>query len=129
MPDDKLENLTRRERQIMDIVYKFGTVTSDEVLKNMSNPPTIHAIRRFMKILEEKGYLKHKWEGPKHVYYPTVSRAKARKSAIDHLKDTFFDGSASQAMTALFDQSKSELSDDDLDAFSRLIEQAKKRED
>ncbi len=128
MKTDKLQNLTRRERQIMDIVYKYSEVTSDLVLEKMPNPPTIHAIRRFMKILEEKGFLKHKWRGPKHVYYPTLARNKAREAAIEHLKDIFFSGSAAQAMTALFDQSQSELTEEDLDVFSLLIDKARERE-
>ena len=127
MKIDKLQNLTRRERQIMDIVYKYGEVSSNQVLKNMQNPPTIHAIRRFMKILEEKGYLRHKWEGPKHVYYPTLNRKKATEAAIKHLKDTFFSGSTAHAMTALFNHSGSELTDEELEAFSLLIENAGKR--
>jgi predicted transcriptional regulator len=111
----------------MDIVYKYGEVTSQQVLKNMTDPPTIHAIRRFMKILEEKGYLRHKWEGPKHVYFPILNRKKASEAAIDHLKDTFFNGSVAHAMTALFKHSESELSDEELEAFSMLIENARKR--
>lgn len=129
MSEDKLQNLSRRERQIMDIVYRFGKVTSDQVLKHLPDPPTIHAVRRFMKILEEKGYLKHKWDGPKHVYSPTFDRKQAGEVAIEHLKRTFFNGSAAQAMTALFKHSESELSEEDLEAFSHLINKARKREE
>ena len=126
MDDNKLRNLSRRERQIMDAVYSFEEATVAEIREQMPDPPTINAVRRMISILEEKGYLKHRWQGPRHVYYPVIDKDRARESAIEHLKQTFFEGSATQAMATLLDYSKSELSRDELDTLAALIEQAKK---
>ena len=118
--------LSRRERQIMDILYRLGQGTAAEVLENMSDPPSYSAVRAMLRVLEEKGHLKHEQQGPRYVYLPTMPRDDAQASALRHLLNTFFDNSAEQAVAALLDISKSNLSQDELSRLSSLIEQARK---
>ena len=120
------KNLSRRERQIMDIIYQFGQATAAEVLENLPDPPGYSAVRAMLKILEDKGHLRHKQQGPRYVFLPKVSREKAKRSAVKHLLQTFFDGSAASAVATLLDVSRSDLSNADLDRLNRLISQAKK---
>ena len=120
------KNLSRRERQIMDIIYQFGQATAAEVLDNLPDPPSYSAVRAMLKILEDKGHLRHKQQGPRYVFLPKVSREKAKRSAVKHLLQTFFDGSAASAVATLLDVSRSDLSNADLDRLNRLISQAKK---
>jgi predicted transcriptional regulator len=119
------DDLSRRERQIMDIIYRMGNATAAEVLENLPDPPSYSAVRALLKVLELKGHLKHRQDGPRYVFSATLSREKAKRSALNHLLQTFFDGSAEQAVATLLDVSKSELSDADLDRLKRLIEQTK----
>ncbi|MFH1942788.1 MAG: BlaI/MecI/CopY family transcriptional regulator [bacterium] len=119
------EILSRRERQIMDIIYQKGSATAAEVLENLPDPPSYSAIRALLKVLEVKGHIKHRQQGARYVYSPSVSREKAKRTAIQHLLNTFFEGSAASAVTALLDVSRSELSDEDLDRLTTLINQAK----
>ena len=125
MPNSQ-KNLSRRERQIMDIIYQFGQATAAEVLDNLPDPPGYSAVRAMLKILEDKGHLRHKQQGPRYVFLPKVSREKAKRSAVKHLLQTFFDGSAASAVATLLDVSRSDLSNADLDRLNRLISQAKK---
>jgi len=118
--------LSRRERQIMDIIYQSGSATAAEVMENLPDPPSYSAVRALLKVLELKGHLKHRQDGPRYVYSPKLSREKAKRSALRHLIQTFFDGSAEQAVATLIDVSKSDLNDDDLDRLKKLIEQTKK---
>lgn len=120
------ENLSRRERQIMDIIYQKESATAAEVLELMPDPPSYSAVRAMLRILEEKGHLKHKQDGPRYVFMPKLSREKAKRSAIKHLLQTFFNGSTESAVAALLDVSKSELSEEHLDRLSELIEQTRK---
>ncbi len=120
------KNLSRRERQIMDIIYQFGQATAAEVLENLPDPPSYSAVRAMLKILEDKGHLRHKQQGPRYVFLPKVSREKAKRSAVKHLLQTFFDGSAESAVATLLDVSRSDLSNADLDRLNSLISQAKK---
>ncbi len=120
------KNLSRRERQIMDIIYQRGQATAAEVLENLPDPPSYSAVRAMLKILEDKGHLRHKQQGPRYVFLPKVSREKAKRSAVKHLLQTFFDGSAESAVATLLDGSRSDLSNADLDRLNRLISQAKK---
>jgi len=120
------KNLSRRERQIMDIIYQFGQATAAEVLENLPDPPSYSAVRAMLKILEDKGHLRHKQQGPRYVFLPKVSREKAKRSAVQHLLQTFFDGSAESAVATLLDVSRSDLSNADLDRLNSLISQAKK---
>ena len=119
-------SLSRRERQIMDIVYQLGRVTAADVLQGMSDPPSYSAVRALLRILEDKGHLRHEQEGTTYVYLPTVSRDAASRSAVKHLLQTFFEGSAERAMAALLDVSQSKLSQDELGRLAQLIATAKK---
>lgn len=118
--------LSRRERQIMDIIFERGQATAAEVLERLPDPPGYSAVRAMLRILEDKGHLKHHQEGPRYVYQPTVSRRAARDSAIQRVVRTFFDGSTEQAMAALLDLSSAELSDTELNRLQKMIEQARK---
>ena len=119
-------HLSRRERQIMDAVYRLNRATAAEVLENMPDPPSYSAVRTMLRLLEEKGYLKHEQDGPRYVYAPTLSRDKARQSALKQLMQTFFDNSTEEAVAALIDMSRSKLSDEELNRLSELIEKARK---
>jgi predicted transcriptional regulator len=120
------EELSRRERQIMDIIYARGEASAAEVREGLPDPPSYSAVRALLRILEEKGHLQHEREGPRYVYRPTVPRREARQSAMRRLLRTFFDNSAEDAVAAFIDMSAEELSDDELKRLSRLIEQARK---
>lgn len=125
MPDALTTQLSRRERQIMDVVYRFGKVTAAEVLAEMPDPPSYSAVRAMLRLLEEKGHVRHEQDGPRYVFMPTVNRDKARRSAMRHLVRTFFDGSTEDAVAALL-ESDARMRDEELDRLSRLIEAAKK---
>jgi predicted transcriptional regulator len=117
-------NLSRRERQIMDIIHRLGKATTTEVLEALPDPPSYSAVRALLRLMEDKGYLRHETDGAKFVYLPTLAREKARQSALKQMVQTFFDGSTEQAVAALL--SKSKLKQDELDRLSVLIEQARK---
>jgi BlaI family transcriptional regulator, penicillinase repressor len=116
--------LGRRERQIMDAVYRRGRATVAEVRAGLEDPPTYSAVRGMLRFLEDKGLLRHEQDGVRYVYIPTVTPAKARRSALRHLVRTFFGGSAQQAMAALLEDTR--LSDEELDRLERLVERARK---
>jgi BlaI family transcriptional regulator, penicillinase repressor len=119
-------DLSRRERQIMDVVYRRKQATAAEVQAELRDPPSYSAVRALMKVLEEKGHLRHEQRGPAYLYLPTVSPDTASRSAVRHLVQTFFGGSAERAMAALLDTSQAKLSRAELDRIARLIEVAKK---
>lgn len=125
MNNTPLNKLSRRERQIMDIIYRFGRATAAEVLENLPDPPSYSAVRAMLSVLEKKELLKHHQDGPRYVYLPTVAPEKAQHSAMENLLQTFFEGSTAQAMAALLDMSKEDMSDADLDRLSKMIDQAK----
>lgn len=118
--------LSRRERQIMDVVYRLGRANATEIAHAIPDPPTKDAVRRLIRILEEKGLLRHEADGPRHVYYPTLPPELARISALDHLIQTHFRGSVSQAIAALLESSADRLSDDELKRITDLIEETRK---
>jgi predicted transcriptional regulator len=118
--------LTRREREIMDILYRRGRATAAEVLEDMADPPTYSAVRALLRILEDEGHIKHVQDGPRYVYLPAVARNDARKSALSHVVTTFFDGSVEQVVATLVESSRSKLSKDELERLAQLIEKAKK---
>ena len=120
-----LSGLSRRERQIMEILYQRGKASAAEVREAMADAPSYSAVRAMLRILEEKGHLKHQEEGLKYVYAPTVGRDKAKRSAVKHLLDTFFNGSPEQIMAALLDVSSTRLTREELDRMSQMIEKAK----
>lgn len=125
MPDPLTTQLSRRERQIMDVVYRLGQATAAEVLAELPEPPSYSAVRAMLRLLEEKGHVRHEQDGPRYLYLPTVHRDKARKSAMRHLVRTFFDGSTEDAVAALL-QSDAGIGDDELARLAKLIEGAKK---
>ena len=119
-------NLSRRERQIMDIIYRRAQATAMEMMENLPDPPSYSAVRAMLRLLEEKGYLKHQQDGLRYVYLPTLSREKARQSALKQMLQTFFEDSTEDAVATLLDISKSKLSKADLDKLSKLIDKARK---
>lgn len=125
MADPLTTQLSRRERQIMDIIYRHGKVTAAEVLAELPEPPGYSAVRAMLRLLEEKGHIRHEQDGPRYVYTPTVNRDKARRSAMRHLVRTFFDGSTEDAVAALL-QNDSAISEAELERLSQLIEGARK---
>jgi len=119
-------NLSRRERQIMHVIYEQGKASAAEVMEKLPDPPGYSAVRAMLRILEEKGYLKHEKDGPRYVFFPTVPREKASRSALNQLLQTFFHGSVERAVAALLDMSQSALTDAELSRLAQLIEQARK---
>jgi len=117
--------LSRRERQIMDILYQRGKASASEVREAMEGAPGYSAVRAMLRVLEEKGHVRHQAEGLKYVYLPTVGREKAKRSAVKHLLDTFFAGSPEQIVAALLDVSSARLTRQELDRMSEMIERAK----
>jgi predicted transcriptional regulator len=119
-------DLSRRERQILDILYKNGRSTAAEVQAALPEPPSYSAVRALLRILEDKGHVRHEQDGPRYIYLPTVARDNAKRSALRHILQTFFDGSAEQAISALLDESSAKLSSAELDRLARLIDGARK---
>ena len=116
--------LSRRERQILDILYVKGAASVAEVQGSLADPPSYSAVRALLRILEEKGHARHEARGPRYVYLPMVPRERARNSALTRIVQTFFDGSAAQAAAALVDSGS--LSDEELSKLSSLIDRARK---
>jgi BlaI family penicillinase repressor len=123
---NRQQGLSRRERQIMDILYRAGKASASDVLNAMPDPPSYSAVRAMLRVLEEKGHVKHQEEGLKYVYAPVVARDKAKRSAVKHVMETFFNGSAEQIVAALLDVSSTRLTHDELDRMAEMIEKAKK---
>ena len=118
-------SLSRRERQVMDVLYQMGEATVAEVLDALADPPTYSAVRSILRVLEEKGHITHKDDGPRYVYMPAVARERARKQALDHLVQTFFDGSAELALAALLSRDDLSLPDAQVKRLAREIERAR----
>ena len=118
--------LSRRERQIMDILYQRGKASANDVRDGMEDAPSYSAVRAMLRVLEEKGHVKHQAEGLKYVYVPTVARDKAKRSAVKHVMETFFNGSPEQIVAALLDVASTRLTHEELDRMSQMIERAKK---
>src|SRR5262249_11303455 len=121
-------HLSRRERQIMDIIYRLGRATVGEVMERLTGEPAYSTVRAQLRVLEEKGHLRHEEHGLRYVYLPKVPRHMMRQSALKHLIDTFFEGSAGKAVAALLGKEGFKISADELDRISKLIEEAKKEE-
>ena len=119
--------LTRRERQIMDVLLRRGRATAAEVMNDLPGGQAYSTIRTQLRVLEEKGYVRHEDDGVRYVYTPAVDRKSARRSALRHLVETFFEGSAEQAVAALLGGEASRISDEELDRLSELIADAKHR--
>lgn len=116
--------LTRREREIMDVLYRLGKATAQEILDGLAEPPSYSAVRALLRLLEERGHITHTVDGQRYVYAPAVARSNARKSALAHVVQTFFAGSVEDAVATLVDRSK--LSRAELDRLSEIIERARK---
>jgi predicted transcriptional regulator len=121
-------NLTRRERQVMDILYRLGSATAGDVMKELSGNPSDSTVRTLLRILEEKGHVKHEEQGLRYVYSPKIPRSAVRQSALKHLVDTFFDGSTEKVVAALIGSEGSRLSKEELRRIAQLIEKAEKEE-
>src|SRR4051794_5153019 len=126
MPEHVEALLSRRERQIMDVIYAAGSATATEVLKALHDPPTRTAVRTFLRILEDKGHLRHSKRGREFIYEPTRARARVGQSALRRVLRTFFGGSLEKAVAVHLADPESELSEDDLKRLARLIAQARK---
>src|SRR5918992_1489559 len=118
--------LTRRERQIMDILFRRGRATAAEVMEELPGEPSYSTVRTQLRVLEEKGHVRHEEDGVRFVYPPAVARHTARKSALRHLVETFFDGSPEKAVAALLGGEGSKLTDEQLDRIADIIEKARK---
>ena len=121
-----LGGLSRRERQILEILYRRGKASAADVRADMDDAPSYSAVRAMLRVLEEKGHVKHQAEGLKYVYLPTVTRERAKRSAVKHLLDTFFNDSPEQIVAALLDVSATRLTRAELDRMAQLIEKARK---
>ena len=121
-----LAGLSRRERQIMDVLYKRGKASAAEVREAMEDAPSYSAVRAMLRVLEEKGHVRHQAEGLKYIYVPSVNRDKAKRSAVKHVLDTFFSGSPDQVVAALLDVSTRRITREELDRMAEMIEKAKK---
>jgi predicted transcriptional regulator len=119
--------LGKRERQIMDVIYRRGKVSVQDVLDELDDPPSYSAVRAMLRILEDKGHLRHEQDGPRYLYRPTVPREQARESYLRHLVRTFFNGSIEQAVAALLGSSDTRLTEAELERLSKLIRQARKQ--
>lgn len=120
--------LSRRERQIMDVLFRRGHATAAEVQEDVPDAPSYSAVRAHLRILEDKGHVRHRQDGPRYVYRAVVTKDRAKRSALRHLLDTFFNGSAEQIMATLLDDESSKLSDVELDRLRRMIEDARERD-
>ena len=117
--------VSRREREIMDIVHRLGRASVNDVLSALSGEPAYSTVRAQLRVLEEKGHVRHEEEGVRYVYMPAVRRHAARKSALKHLVDTFFDGSAEKAVAALLGGEATRVSGEELDRIAELIAKAR----
>ena len=119
--------LSRRERQIMEIVYRKGNATAAEIHGELADAPSYSAVRALLRVLEVKGHLRHRQDGPRYLYSPTVPRDRARRSALQRLVGTFFAGSVTDTVAALLDLEPSRLDDDELERLSALVAEAQQK--
>jgi BlaI family penicillinase repressor len=125
-PSSMHSALTRRERQIMDILYRRGRATASDVMEDLSGDPSYSTVRTQLRVLESKGHVRHDEEGLRYVYMPAVPRHAARRSALRHLVDTFFDGSVEKVVGALLGGDAARLSEDELQRIAEIVAKAKK---
>ena len=121
------EGLTRREREIVDILFRLGEASAADVREAMREPPSYSAVRALLNLLVEKGRVRHRRDGKRYVYAPTMSAKTASRSALQHLVATFFEGSVEKAVASVLDQAAGRLSHAELDRLAAMIEQARKR--
>jgi predicted transcriptional regulator len=118
-------NLTRREREIMDILYRLGRATAGEVMQDLTGEPTYSTVRAQLRVLEDKGHLRHEEQGLRYVYVPIVPRHEVRQSVLKHMVDTFFEGSTHKVVAALLGSEGGRLSREELDRIAELVEKAR----
>ncbi|MEQ8762615.1 MAG: BlaI/MecI/CopY family transcriptional regulator [Planctomycetota bacterium] len=123
------QNLSRRERQIMDIVYELGQATSAEILERLPDPPSAASVRTLLRILEERGHLRHTPDGPRYVYHPTVPRNRASRSALRHVLRTFFENRVTGVVETLLDIEGKNLSQEEVARLAELIEHIQETEE
>jgi predicted transcriptional regulator len=126
MTEPSDHKLSRRERQIMDVLYQRHRASAAEIQESLANPPSYSTVRALLRILEDKGHVKHAEKDLRYVYFPTVPRERVRSAALRHVVETFFDGSAAQAVATLLDPSTARVSSDELERISKLIAKARK---
>lgn len=119
-------DLSRRERQVLDVLYRLGRATCAEIQKAMTDPPSYSAVRTFLRIMEEKKIVRHEQDGARYVYIPVLEKERASRSAMRHLLNTFFGGSVTQAISALLDEESKNLSEEDRHRLKAIIERARK---
>jgi predicted transcriptional regulator len=119
-------DLSRRERQILDVLYRAGRATAADVRKAMADAPSYSAVRTLLRILEDKGHVRHEQDGARYVYMPRVERERAKRSALRHMVHTFFEGSATQAIAALLEEDSKRLSDEDWIRLKAMVDRARK---
>ena len=119
--------LSRRERQILDVIYHLGRASASEVLERMADAPTYTTVRGLLRVLESKGHVRHEEEDGRYVYFPTLTKQRAAKTALKHVVSTFFDGSPSRAMAALLGSERG-LSEDEIARLADLVERAREKE-
>lgn len=127
MAKNSHKHLSRREREIMDIIYERGRATVTDVVERLENAPSYSAVRALMRILEEKGALRHERQGHKYIFFPTVTRENAKRSALKRMLQVFFNDSTEAAVATLLDISHTKLTDEEWDRLSALVEEAKNR--
>jgi BlaI family penicillinase repressor len=126
MPSNPLHAaLTKRERQIMDRLYRLGRATASEILEGLPGAPSYSTVRTQLRVLEAKGHVRHEEQGLRYIYVPTVPRHSARKSALKHLVETFYDGSTAKIVAALLGGEGSKVTDEELDRIAELVESAR----
>ena len=118
------QTLSRREREVMDVLYRRGEATVAEVMDDLKDPPTYSAVRSILRVLTEKGHISHREDGPRYVYAPSVNRDRARKAALDHVVNTFFDGSAERTLAALLTRSDLDLTEEQIRNLAKEISKA-----
>ena len=126
MNEDKSHHLSRRERQIMDVIYAHGRTTAAEVREQLADAPSYSAVRALLRILEDKGHVRHEREGNRYVFSPTVPRERARETALRHVLRTFFEGSPANAMATMLEFEDLGLSDEEYDGLADKIEQVRR---
>lgn len=127
MGERLLQRLSRRERQVLEAVYRLGRGSVREVRDALSNPPSYSAVRTHLRILEEKGYLRHEEQGRRYVYHAVVDKREARRSALSNLLETFFDGSVLATVSTLLEREDLDLTEEELEELETLVRKARER--
>lgn len=128
MSKSSFGELGRRERQIMDILARRGRATAADVHEDLPDPPSYSTVRSMLRLLEEKGYARHEWDGPRHVFVATANQEQLRKSAVSHLVQTFFGNSTEAAVVAMLGSADTALSREELDRLAKLIDDARSKQ-